>query len=199
MIVPLGAMGIFQVVREEFFSERTQETYRLSNIKLPEWAWQTWIVLALVVSIVFILEGAYREVSRREAASPSDAALNQSAIRMALKNLLGKRRTAIYEVSAGEDEQIKRELQSTLDLIEAAFGEGEATPFAQGSYHPIFRRRGTPDWQFRVQGALRDLDDLISRSDTMTLVSGFDPEEWERQFMPAQEPDTSEPPPGGAE
>ncbi len=152
--------------------------------------WKIATAFGALVIVLVTLEGAYAKAKTK-----TTPILNVRATRLLVKTLLGKRRTVLYDLSEGKDDEIQRELQATLDLVEAAFGQGEGARFSQGSKSPMFRVRGTPDWQFRLKGALMDIDDLIARADTVTLEDSFMPEKWEPESMPVPTPDTGGSPP----
>lgn len=66
MTTPLAALGALQSIRDEFFSQETQELLKVKNIVhgldaiLPNWNAAWWFVLALVALIIVIIENAYK-------------------------------------------------------------------------------------------------------------------------------------------
>lgn len=70
----LGAFGLFQGLRDEFASESLRGDLTVSNNVFNEW-W-LWVIGALVLSVFFLLESAFRLDRQREEASstPSEIA-----------------------------------------------------------------------------------------------------------------------------
>jgi hypothetical protein len=84
LLAPVALLGTFQAIRDEFLSIEMQERLRVKTLLswLPEWPWEWWLVVGLVIIPFFILEGAYRIISQRDI---EISRLNQSHILIAAK------------------------------------------------------------------------------------------------------------------
>lgn len=60
MLIPFAMLGAFQTIRDEL-PPSWQEKLHLLNI-LPNWSWQTWVIIPLVIVVFIVLESAYREL-----------------------------------------------------------------------------------------------------------------------------------------
>jgi hypothetical protein len=69
LAAPLALLGTFQAIRDEFLSEPLQRRYQLRQYLeyAPDWPLSWWIIIALVLLLVFTLEGGYREIERLRA------------------------------------------------------------------------------------------------------------------------------------
>jgi hypothetical protein len=59
---PFALLGAFQGIRDEFLSPEWQARLKLPHW-LPDWSWQTWLLIALAAFLIAVLEGAYRIIS----------------------------------------------------------------------------------------------------------------------------------------
>lgn len=65
-MIPLAILGVAQLVRDEFLEPEIQQKYRLSELLgwLPDWPYDRYFLIALVIAFVFLLHGAYRQHSK---------------------------------------------------------------------------------------------------------------------------------------
>ncbi len=120
--------------------------------------------------------------------------------RIALKDLLGETREEGPRAHArthetGDWDILSRWTNETHDLIEAAFGKGEAQLFLSDEGYPTHSLPGSPGndaWAALAQSnvsarnrrereigyRLRRLDSLILRADSLPIRPDFDPQGW---------------------
>ena len=69
----------------------------------------------------------------------------------------------------------------TVDLIEQAYGKGEAELFTSSAGIEIFNSRGHPNVLTRSEMVARSqrLGELIQRVDTISMLPGFDPRNYQ--------------------
>ena len=58
MLVPIGAIGSFVTVRDEFLPDETRRHLQLLEF-IPNWHWAVWTSIVLAATIVIVLESAY--------------------------------------------------------------------------------------------------------------------------------------------
>ena len=111
---------------------------------------------------------------------PQRAETDVSAQRIALKELLAKRQRILSNMmgQASPENQRQKEAQRTYELIEAALGKGEAEKWAIGSGRTVFHSQKDTEWTVKLKRLVPDLGDLISRIDTISTRSDFNPDDW---------------------
>lgn len=65
VLIPLGLLGTFQALREEFLSSEHQAKLRLLNF-IPHWPWWVWFTLFLIALVFIILESAYQLIKAKQ-------------------------------------------------------------------------------------------------------------------------------------
>ena len=65
IFVPLAILGMFQTVRDEFFSSDIQEKYKLLKA-IPHFSVAWYMAIALGLILIIVLESAYRSIIKRE-------------------------------------------------------------------------------------------------------------------------------------
>ncbi len=140
----------------------------------------------------------YREIEAERNRAQRRLATDEK--RIALKDLLGEAREEGPHAHArahetGDLDALSRWTNETRDLIEAAFGKGEAQLFLSDEGYPTHSLPGSPGndaWaalaQFNVSARnrrereigyrLRRLDSLILRADSLPIRPDFDPQGW---------------------
>jgi len=59
VLTPLAALGYMQTIREEFIGPQEQDNFKLMNI-VPDWPWEWWALIGLIITIFIVLESAYK-------------------------------------------------------------------------------------------------------------------------------------------
>jgi hypothetical protein len=65
VVAPITLIGAIGAVRDEIIAPAHPELYRLFHW-LPDWSWQTYLLLVVVIWLLFVLEAAFRAISRRD-------------------------------------------------------------------------------------------------------------------------------------
>jgi hypothetical protein len=65
VVIPVAILGALSEIRDDVISPEDPELYRLVHW-LPDWRWQTYLLIIAILVIFFVLESAYRAISRRD-------------------------------------------------------------------------------------------------------------------------------------
>jgi hypothetical protein len=65
VVIPVTILGAIGAVRDDLIAPQHPELFKLVHW-LPDWSWQTYSVCIAAVLLLFVLEGAYRAVAKRE-------------------------------------------------------------------------------------------------------------------------------------
>ena len=163
-------------------------------------SWWVAVVVLLVYGLMWSIYDKFDEV--RADNEMLSGQLTTSKKRRVVKNLLGEAQAVghklDYESSRPEGvekERVHRWVDSTRDLIVAAFDEGEAQLFLSNKQyrHDELDKQFSGDAsglrhtdiqpQYRVGARLRRLDELIVRMDALEINPDFDARDWEGRFI----------------
>ena len=78
VVAPVFALSAFTLIRDEFLNEKWQ-----ARLQITEWSlwpsWWAWIIIALVIAILIILESAYRIHQNQQLAPTTEDAVGSRA------------------------------------------------------------------------------------------------------------------------
>jgi hypothetical protein len=134
---------------------------------LPNLSWQTWVIVGLMLSVLFVLEGSYQVVSKSQ---PDDHRAKLIAL---LGDLL-----AIGQRYVGQNVAQGVAMKwgdTTGELIGEAFGPLEAQQFGSSAGYGSY---GSSQVRAYVEGRLRRLGELTPRISSLPIAENFDPAKW---------------------
>lgn len=146
--------------------------------------WFTGGALAAFLAFTTLGYAWYRAaVAEHELAATKATSVIQRQKNVLVKNLLGKEiesgQDLLRDQSDKPDDQANKDAiawgKKTHDLIEAAYGDGEATLFMSDAGYTFYTDSSTKttirNW---IIGRLRRLSELIPRTDQLTVSDDFD-------------------------
>jgi hypothetical protein len=145
--------------------------------------------IALATAAVTLGYNWYRAATAEmESASNKTASIAQKRQTARIKDLLGiqmdRANALLKKLSNADPPQVEQEAiawgQQTHDLIEAAYGTGEAGLFLDSSGY-VFYSDGSDKSRIRnwIDGRKRRLSELLQRADLLTAKEGFEAQKFE--------------------
>lgn len=142
-------------------------------------------VLTSFGTLVAVSYGWYR-AALSEADSSSSKVMSAAAgkAKKLLGDALSTGNKLVGQQSKKTDDEYEKDAEAwgkkAYDLIEAAYGEGEASLFMDSSGYTFYtdgsHKSGIRNW---IDGRMRRITELLRRTDVLAVQKGFDPTKFE--------------------
>jgi len=151
VLAPLALLSFLQAIREEFLSPNQHDYWRLLNW-LPNWPWEWWAIAFLLLSLVFVLEAAYRlsgrgSVTTERAAESFHRILRESRWAKTHAKQWQRLPALTYETGKSEADVVEGRLRAALDKeIHNALRKGSIQALGTGGATNTERPISKEEW-----------------------------------------------------